>query len=47
MAPKGQRRINLFATSAPWDLHKELGAFYSDIGQPSIDPELLIRMPAI
>jgi hypothetical protein len=47
MAPKGQHRINLFATSALWDLHKELGAFYSDIGQPSIDPELLIRMPAI
>jgi transposase len=26
------------------DLHEQLGPFYSDIGRPSIDPELLIRM---
>src|SRR6266404_8234392 len=46
MVPKGHllRRINVFVTSALSDLHKELGRFYSDIGRPSIDPELLIRM---
>jgi transposase len=46
MVPKGHllRRINVFVTCALSDLHKELGAFYSDIGRPSIDPELLIRM---
>src|SRR5215467_16024584 len=46
MVPKGHllRRINVFVTSALSDLHKELGPFYSDIGRPSIDPELLIRM---
>src|SRR5258708_2704906 len=46
MVPKDHilRRINVFVTSALSDLHKELGAFYSDIGRPSIDPELLIRM---
>jgi hypothetical protein len=49
MAPKGHllRRIDAFATSELCDFHKELGAFYSDIGRPSIDPELLIRIPAI
>jgi hypothetical protein len=26
------------------DLHEQLGPFYSAIGRPSIDPELLIRM---
>ena len=26
------------------DLHKELEAHYSDIGRPSVDPELMIRM---
>ena len=25
-------------------LHKELKPYYSDIGRPSIDPELMIRM---
>jgi len=46
MVPKDRilRRINVFATSALGDLHKELGPFYSDIRRPSIDPELLIRM---
>src|SRR5262250_2611383 len=46
MVPKDHllRRINVFVTSALSDLHKELDAFYSDIGRPSIDPELLIRM---
>jgi transposase len=38
------RRINVFVRSALGDLHKQLRPFYSDIGRPSIDPELLIRM---
>src|SRR6202040_2751247 len=44
--PKGHllRRINVFVTSVLGDLHEQLGPFYSAIGRPSIDPELLIRM---
>src|SRR6201987_3917494 len=44
--PKGHLlcRINVFVTSVLGDLHEHLGPFYSDIGRPSIDPELLIRM---
>jgi hypothetical protein len=38
------RRIDVFATAALSDLHKELEAFYSHTGRPSIDPQLLIRM---
>lgn len=38
------RRINVFATAALADLHKELEPHYSDIGRPSIDPELMLRM---
>jgi transposase len=38
------RRINVFATSVLADLHEHLKSFYSDIGRPSIDPELMIRM---
>jgi transposase len=38
------RRINVFVTVALADLHKELKAYYSDIGRPSVDPELMIRM---
>src|SRR6516162_8533952 len=38
------RRINVFATAALADLHQQLKAFYSDIGRPSVDPELMIRM---
>jgi transposase len=26
------------------DLHKELKLYYNDIGRPSVDPELMIRM---
>ena len=48
MIPKGHllRRINVFVTSVLGDLHEQLGPFYSAIGRPSIDPELLIRMLA-
>ena len=38
------RRINIFVTLALSELHRELEAFYSHTGRPSIDPELLIRM---
>jgi transposase len=38
------RRINVFVTVALADLHKELAPHYSDIGRPSVDPELMIRM---
>jgi hypothetical protein len=38
------RRIDVFVTAALADLHKELEPHYSDIGRPSIDPELMIRM---
>jgi transposase len=46
MIPKRHllRRINVFVTSVLGDLHQQLGPFYSAIGRPSIDPELLIRM---
>ena len=38
------RRMNGFVTAALGDLHQQLGAYYSAIGRPSVDPELMIRM---
>lgn len=38
------RRMNVFVTAALADLHKTLEPFYSEIGRPSVDPELMIRM---
>ncbi len=38
------RRLNVFATAALADLRERLKPFYSEIGRPSIDPELMIRM---
>lgn len=38
------RRMNVFVTLALSDLHKELAAHYSEVGWPSVDPELMIRM---
>jgi transposase len=38
------RRINVFAAAVLSDLHQQLKGFYSDIGRPSVDPELMIRM---
>ena len=38
------KRMNVFVTAALADLHAELRPFYSDIGRPSVDPELMIRM---
>jgi len=44
--PEGHlvRRLNGFVTAALADLHQHLRPFYSDIGRPSVDPELMIRM---
>ena len=38
------RRINPVVTRILAELRDKLAAFYSNIGRPSIDPELLIRM---
>src|SRR6201997_372360 len=38
------RRLNPIVTRALVDLREKLAPFYSNIGRPSIDPELMIRM---
>src|SRR3954453_7652637 len=38
------RRINAFVTAALTDVHEQLDRYYSEIGRPSVDPELMIRM---
>jgi transposase len=38
------RRINVFVTPALGDMHERLQPYYSEIGRPSVDPELMIRM---
>jgi transposase len=38
------RRINPLVTQIIPEVREKLAPFYSDIGRPSIDPELLIRM---
>lgn len=38
------RRINLFLTPVLGGMHEQLAPYYSEIGRPSIDPELMIRM---
>ena len=38
------RRINPVVTRILVEVREQLAPFYSDIGQPSIDPELMIRM---
>ena len=38
------RRINPVVTQVLADLRGKLAPFYSDIGRPSIDPELMFRM---
>src|SRR6516164_1849185 len=38
------RRLNPIITRVLIDLREKLAPFYSDIGRPSIDPELMIRM---
>jgi transposase len=36
--------MNVFVTSVLADVHQQLKPFYSDIGRPSVDPQLMIRM---
>src|SRR5215468_5544304 len=38
------RRINPIVTQLLADMHEKLAPFYSEIGRPSIDPELMVRM---
>ena len=38
------RRINRFLSPVLGGLHAQLQPYYSEIGRPSIDPELMIRM---
>jgi transposase len=38
------RRINAFMTEALAFVHEQLDPYYSEIGRPSIDPELMLRM---
>src|SRR3977135_4728303 len=38
------RRINVFVTAALADVQEQLDPYYSEIGRPSVDPELMIRM---
>jgi transposase len=38
------RRLNPIVTRVLVDVREKLAPFYSDIGRPSIDPELMIRM---
>ena len=38
------RRINPIVMRVLADLREMLAPFYSDIGRPSIDPELMLRM---
>jgi transposase len=38
------RRVDVFVIAALADVHEQLEPFYSEIGRPSVDPELMIRM---
>ena len=38
------RRVDRFVTVALADLHVRLEPYYSEIGRPSVDPELMMRM---
>jgi hypothetical protein len=38
------RRIDRFVTASLADIHERLEPHYSEIGRPSVDPELMIRM---
>ena len=46
MVPKDHllRRMDVFVGAMLYDLHEQMKPFYSDIGRPSVDPELMIRM---
>ncbi len=41
------RRIDRFVTPALVDIRERLQPYYSEIGRPSVDPELMIRMLVI
>lgn len=47
--PRGHllRRINPTVTQLLAELREKLRPFYSEIGRPSIDPELVLRMPIV
>ena len=36
--------MNVFVSAALADMHREIEAYYSDTGRPSVDPEPMIRM---
>ena len=38
------RRIDGYVTAALAGIHERLQPYYSEIGRPSVDPELMIRM---
>src|ERR1700680_2833852 len=38
------RRINVFTAAVLADVHNQLKRYYSEIGRPSVDPELMIRI---
>jgi transposase len=38
------RKIDAFLSKALAEIHREMAAFYSHTGRPSIDPELMMRM---
>jgi transposase len=38
------RKIDVFVSKALADVHRDMAAFYSHTGRPSIDPELIMRM---
>ena len=38
------RRINVFVTPVLGDLRERLQLYYSEIGRPSVDPDLMLRM---
>ena len=37
------RRIDCFVMTALADMHERLKPYYSEIGRPSVDPDLMIR----
>ena len=38
------RRINVLLTPVLGGMHEQLASYYSELGRPSIDPELMVRM---
>jgi transposase len=44
--PKGHllRRINVFLAAILDSMHEQLAPYYSEIGRPSIDPELMVEL---